>query len=169
MQPLAEPRRQFEHPIVGHQHDYVPRRVEHRRANLAGLQVLGRSPRAAPRPPRRRCRRRCAPTRVCSRSSCAQPHPNSPLRLGANPFSRGASSRCSSARARCSLTLTAPSVMPKRGSRFAHVHLFDVPQQHNVTVNRGQPSMALRSIAPSSFRSSASEGTSRQLVRIAGV
>ena len=40
------------------------------------------------------------------------PHPNRPLRLGANPFNFGARLFCNRAPARCRQTLTAPSLIP---------------------------------------------------------
>ena len=64
--------------------------------------------------------------------------PNHPLRLGANPFSCGARSRCSRARARCRRTLTAPSLIPRAVRSLANIHFFDVPEQHDVTVNLRQ-------------------------------
>ena len=56
------------------------------------------------------------------------------------------------------------------GSGFAHIHLFDVAKQHDVTVNLRQALDGLaRSSSLTSLRSRVSWGISRQLVSRAGV
>jgi len=110
MQPLAESSRQLKYAIVRHEHHHVAGRVQHRRADLARLQMSVDL--------RAHCRVKLAVnvTRDMFPDVFAVdphlPHPNNPLLFGAKPFSFGARSRCSRARARCSLTLTAPSVTP---------------------------------------------------------
>src|ERR1039458_7849199 len=109
MQALAKAGGQLKDSVVGHQDHDVPCRVQHGRADLAGLQMavdLGAQDRVH--------------LAVDIRGDVFPhvfaidphaPHPNSPLRLGASPFNRGARSRCRSARARCNRTLTAPSLI----------------------------------------------------------
>ncbi len=137
MQPLAEAGRQLEDAVVGYQHHHIARRVQHGRADFAGLQMLVDFGAQMPRPPRRRCRRRCAPTRACSRSSSA------PTQTACCPFGR----KPFQFRSQAPLQQRARPVQPnldgslgnaQRSGGFAGIHLFDVPQQHDVTVNLGQ-------------------------------
>src|SRR3954454_24367721 len=110
MQPLAEAGGQLKYPLVGHQYDHVARRIEHRRADFARLQVALDALAQFGIHLAVDIRRDVLPY-VFAIDSHAR-HPNSPLRLGANPFNFGASLFCKSARARCNRTLTAPSLIP---------------------------------------------------------
>ena len=110
VEPIAEPRWQFEDPAICYQNHHIPRRIKHGRTNFAGLKVL-------------------VDVRTQSRVYIAVdiggdvlpnvlavdshlPRPNNP-RFGANDFSLCASLRCKSALARCKRTFTDPSVIPK--------------------------------------------------------
>src|ERR1019366_5027072 len=110
MEPIAEARRQFKHPVIGHEDNHVSGGVEHGGADLAGLKmainigahrwvdvVVDIGGDVLPN--------------VIAVDSHVRP-PNQPFRLGANPFSLGARFRCKSARARCRRTLTAASLIP---------------------------------------------------------
>lgn len=110
MKTPAEASRQFEHPLVRQQHHHIPRRIKHGRANLAGLQMTIDFSAQFGLYLAIDIRRDILPHVFAVDSH--EPHPKSPLLLGANPFNFGASALCKMARARCSLTLTAPSEMP---------------------------------------------------------
>src|ERR1035441_5604312 len=111
MEALAEAGRQYKDAVIRHQDNHIPRGVKNQGANFAGFQMLvdiGAQGRVH------------VPVDVggdlLPDVFAVDPHarpPNQPLRLGANPFNCGVSSRCSKARARCSRTLTAPSLMPR--------------------------------------------------------
>src|SRR5579863_5173872 len=111
MQPLTVASGKLEDAIVGNQDDYIAGRIEHRRADLAGFEM------PVDLLPQLRVQialdvsREILPNMLAV-DSHARP-PKRPLRLGANAFSRGASSFCSMARARCSRTFTAASLIPR--------------------------------------------------------
>ena len=136
MQPLAEAGRQFKHAVICHKHDHVARRVENRRADFAGFQMLvdvgaqGRIHLAVD-----------VGGDVLPDVFAVNPHarpPNHPLRLGANPFNCGASSRCSSSARPMQPNLDRALADAQGRRRLADIHLFDVPEEHNVTVNLRQ-------------------------------
>src|SRR5215472_5758049 len=110
MKPAAETCGEFEDTVVGNENDNVAGGIEHCRANLAGLKVAFDALAQFGVQLVVNVRRDVLPD-VFAIDSHAR-HPNSPACFGANGFSFGARTRCNIARARCSLTLTAPSLIP---------------------------------------------------------
>src|SRR5580704_4249445 len=110
MQSFTKAGRQFVDAFVRYENDNVARGVEHSGTDFARLKMTLDAGAQLGIDLAVDVRRDVLPD-VFAIDSHA-PHPNRPLRLGANPFNSGASFFCKKARARCKRTLTAPSVIP---------------------------------------------------------
>ena len=66
------------------------------------------------------------------------PRPNHPLRRGRKGFQFGSQLPLQQRPGPMEPDFDCPFGNAQRGRGFSHVHLFDVPEQHNVTVNRRQ-------------------------------
>ncbi len=95
--------------------------------------------------------------------------PRKPLPFGGKPLQLRSQIPLQQRARPVQTNLDCPLADAERGRRLADIHLFDVPEQHDVTVNLRQSLDGLAQNGAQLLLFQASVGTSRQLVRMAGV